>query len=79
MSDANRELIRIVEEQGRRPVGIPVLLFTDATLTATGDGGRDDVVDRAAAAAGYDLDQIALFSTEAYLMQAAAGHLTVEG
>lgn len=26
------EFVRIVEEQGRRPVGIPVLLFTDATL-----------------------------------------------
>lgn len=32
----NLELVRIVEEQGRSPVGIPVLLFTDQTLAATG-------------------------------------------
>lgn len=79
------EFVRIVEEQGRRPVGIPVLLFTDETLAATDDGpapdGGDDrahPVRAAAAAIGIDLDHAQLFSTDAYRVQSVAGHLTVE-
>lgn len=79
------EFVRIVEEQGRRPVGIPVLLFTDATIAATdeaavtgGDSGRGQVVSEAAAAMGLDLAEVELFSTDAYRVQSVAGHLTVE-
>jgi hypothetical protein len=79
------EFVRIVEEQGRRPVGIPVLLFTDATLAATDDdavpGGDDPsghVVSDAAAALALDLADVELFSTDAYRVQSVAGHLAVE-
>ena len=41
----NLELVRIVEEQGRSPVGIPVLLFTDQTLAVAGRAEQDTVVD----------------------------------
>ncbi|GAA3719244.1 hypothetical protein GCM10022204_44260 [Microlunatus aurantiacus] len=88
MAEVNRELLRIVEKQGRQPVGIPVLLFTDATLAPDGpltdgdeplpDGGErtGNVVRRAAADLGFDLDQLELFSTESYLVQTVAGQLT---
>lgn len=99
------EFVRIVEEQGRRPVGIPVLLFTDATLAATDDPiaaeaaitagsaaagdlvrtdppsdvGRDGrLMRRAAEAIGVDIAEVELFTTDAYLLQSVAGHLTVE-
>ncbi len=79
------EFVRIVEEQGRRPVGIPVLLFTDATLAATdetsaadGRKGREHVVGDAAAALDLDLAAVELFSTDAYRVQSVAGHLAVE-
>ena len=76
MPEVNRELIRIVEAQGREPVGIPVLLFTDATLAATDDGEQPNVVQRAAGDLGYDLDEIEMFSMEGYLVQSVAGTLT---
>jgi hypothetical protein len=81
MSNVNLEFVRIVEAQGRTPVGIPVLLFTDQTLAA--DYGNDDanedgsVVQQAAADLGYDLEALELFSTESYLVQTVAGQLTV--
>jgi hypothetical protein len=77
MTQANLDLLSIVEKQGREPVGIPVLLFTDATLAATGDEAPSDVVQRAADDLGYDLDELELFSTESYLVQTVAGQLTV--
>lgn len=77
MADVNRDLVRIVEAQGREPVGIPVLLFTDATLSATGDTEEANVVRQAAADLGYDLEQLELFTTESYLVQTVAGQLTV--
>lgn len=77
MAEVNRELLRIVEEQGRTPVGIPVLLFTDATLAAADDGTEPNIVQRAAADLGYDLTDVELFSTESYLVQTVAGQLTV--
>lgn len=82
MAEVNRELLRIVEKQGREPVGIPVLLFTDATLAADGPldvGAQPSVnaVQQAAADLGFDLDQLELFSTESYLVQTVAGQLTV--
>ena len=77
MAVVNRDLLRIVERQGRTPVGIPVLLFTDATLAATGDGEPGNVVERAAADLGYDLAEVELFSTQGYLVQTVAGQLTV--
>jgi hypothetical protein len=73
----NRELVRIVEEQGRRPVGIPVLLFTDATLAASGSAEETSVVRQAAHGLGYDLQTLEMFSTESYLLQTVAGQLTV--
>ncbi len=77
------EFVRIVEEQGRRPVGIPVLLFTDATLAATaaadGEHPGAGAVREAADAIGVDLDDVSLFTTDAYRVQSAAGHLVVEG
>jgi hypothetical protein len=82
MAEVNRELLRIVEKQGRQPVGIPVLLFTDVTLAA--DGPPDDdaqstvnAVQQAAADLGFDLEQLELFSTESYLVQTVAGQITV--
>jgi hypothetical protein len=77
MAEVNREFVRIVEHQGRTPVGIPVLLFTDKTLDATDDAETANVVHRAATDLGYDLDAVELFSTEAYLVQSVAGQLTV--
>ena len=77
MAQANQDLIRIVEEQGRQPVGIPVLLFTDATLAADGPAGAPNVVQEAAAELGYDLSGLELFSTESYLVQTVAGRRTV--
>jgi hypothetical protein len=89
MSNVNLEFVRIVEAQGRTPVGIPVLLFTDQTLAADDatydatDDGNDDaieegsIVQQAAADLGYDLEAIELFSTESYLVQTVAGQLTV--
>ena len=77
MAVVNRDLLRIVERQGREPVGIPVLLFTDATLAATGDGRPGNVVERAAADLGYDLAEVELFTTEGYLVQTVAGQSTV--
>ena len=73
----NLELVRIVEEQGRSPVGIPVLLFTDQTLAAAGPTEQETVVDQAADDLGYDLATLELFSTESYLVQTVAGQLTV--
>ena len=73
----NPDLVQIVERQGREPVGIPVLLFTDATLSASGDDVSGTVVDQAADDLGYDLDRIELFSTPSYLVQTVAGRLTV--
>jgi hypothetical protein len=75
--EGNAELLRIVEQQGREPVGIPVLLFTDATLAAVDENRSGQVIRRAAADLGFDLDQLELFSTEAYLVQTVAGRLTV--
>jgi hypothetical protein len=82
MAEVNRELLRIVEKQGRQPVGIPVLLFTDVTLAADGppdDGAHSTVnaVQQAAADLGFDLEQLELFSTESYLVQTVAGQITV--
>ena len=77
MAVVNQELLRIVERQGREPAGIPVLLFTDATLAAADDPGETDVVRQAAADLGVDLAETELFSTEAYLVQTVAGQLTV--
>lgn len=77
MPEVNREFVRIVEAQGREPVGIPVLLFTDASLAATDEGSQPNVVERAAADLGFDLGEIEMFSTEAYLVQSVAGSLTV--
>ena len=84
MPEANQEFIRIVEAQGRQPVGIPVLLFTDATLATTPNATPDspdeseqsNVVQRAAAELGFDLTEVDLFSTRTYLLQSAAGRLT---
>ncbi|RKT36057.1 hypothetical protein DEU34_0563 [Microbacterium sp. AG1240] len=79
------DFVRIVEEQGRRPVGVPVLLFTDATLAATdetaaaaGDRHSAHVIREAAAAIGVDLADVELFTTQAYLVQSVAGHLVAE-
>ncbi|WP_167494265.1 MULTISPECIES: hypothetical protein [Actinomycetes] len=80
------EFVRIVEEQGRRPVGIPVLLFTDATLDATDATDATDApgsagagaVRAAADAIGVDLADVELFTTDAYRLQSVAGHLVVE-
>lgn len=77
MTEVNRELLRIVEQQGRLPVGIPVLLFTDATLAAERTEQADNVVAQAAAELGYDLTELELFSTESYLVQTVAGQRTV--
>ena len=44
----NHDLVRIVEAQGRQPVGIPVLLFTDETLAASDGGDARSVVAEAA-------------------------------
>lgn len=77
MTGVNLELLRIVEAQGRSPVGIPVLLFTDQTLAATGPADEQTVVDRAADDLGYDVATLELFSTESYLVQTVAGSLTV--
>jgi hypothetical protein len=74
VAEINHDFVRIVEAQGRQPVGIPVLLFTDATLEATGDG-PPQLVARAAEQLGFDLAEIELFSTEAYLVQSVAGSL----
>lgn len=77
MSEVNLDLLRIVEAQGRTPVGIPVLLFSDATLAADGAVEEASVVRQAADDLGYDLDDLELFSTESYLVQTVAGQLTV--
>jgi hypothetical protein len=71
------DLLRIVDEQGRRPVGVPVLLFTDATLGTDDDAGEGSVVRQAADDLGYDLEALELFSAESYLVQVVAGQLTV--
>jgi hypothetical protein len=80
MAGVNYDLLRIVEKQGRSPVGIPVLLFTDATLLAEEASVESDppsVVRQAAADLGYDLEALELFSTESYLVQTVAGSLVV--
>ena len=73
----NHDLVRIVEAQGRQPVGIPVLLFTDETLAASDGGDARSVVAEAAGKLGFDLRTLDLFSTESYLVQTVAGNLTV--
>lgn len=78
MEESLREIILA---QSSQEVGIPVLLFTSATLTEDpadlpgGEPGPHPVepVAAAAAAVGVDLDALTLFSTEAYLLQVALG------
>lgn len=77
----------IVLAQAREQVGIPVLLFATETLTDPGpstepgtvlDPGAagddcDDPVAAVAARVGVELDDLALFSAESYLLQVALG------
>lgn len=70
------DLRRIVLEQTRAEVGIPVLLFTTATLAEADDPAETDAVDEVAAMAerlGLDPDGVELFSADAYLLQSALG------
>jgi len=75
-------LRELIVAQGMRETGIFVLLFTSATSTVTADAGapvseQPDVVSHTAAELGVDLDSLALFSDEAYLLQAALGETCV--
>lgn len=65
-----------------RDVGVPMLLFTAAALDATTasdhlDHVGPDEVNRAAADTAIDLAGLALFGTDAYLLQRALGEQTL--
>ena len=70
---------RFVWQQGRRGVGVPVLLFTDATLAATGADGSAPAVTAAAERAGLDPGRVELFSPEAYVLQGALAAAVLPG
>lgn len=70
---------RYVWQQGRRGVGVPVLLFTDATLAATGAGETAREVTAAAGRAGLDPARVELFSPEAYVLQGALAAAVLPG
>ncbi len=73
---AAADLRRIVLEQTRAEVGVPVLLFTTATLTEPSTAEVTHPVDEVTETAkrlGLDLDDLPLFSLDAYLLQTALG------
>jgi len=75
-------LRELIVAQGMQETGIFVLLFTGETAAATGDAdnprvSQADVVEGKAAELGVDLDSVALFSDDAYLLQAALGESVV--
>ena len=71
----------IVWAQAREQVGIPVLLFATDTLSepsasldpGTAGDGRAESVAAVAVSVGVELDDLALFSADAYLLQVALG------
>ncbi len=71
----------IIVGQGLLETGIFVLLFTSETLQAPAGPTEDRAVaevDRTAAGLGIDPAQLALFSEDAYLLQAALGEALVD-
>lgn len=70
---------RFVWQQGRQGVGVPVLLFTDATLAATGPADPVPEVTAAAGRAGLDATRVELFSPEAYVLQGALAAAVLPG
>lgn len=76
-------LRELIVAQGMQEKGIFVLLFTSETAAATGEADdprirqQADVVEGKAAELGVDLDSVALFSDDAYLLQAALGESVV--
>ena len=73
----------LIVSQARLQTGIFVLLFTSETVApiVTGaDPGADhevDLVAEQASGLGIDLDELALFSDDAYLLQSTLGAVVV--
>ncbi len=68
------KLKRMILGQALEGTAIPMMLFSSDTL-ADGDDQADhpEVVARAAAGLGIDLDALGLFSFDAYRLQSALG------
>ena len=71
---ASTALTGMILDQSVAGTAIPMVLFSDETLAGGDDrGGQPEVVTRAAAEVGVDLDALALFSFDAYRLQSALG------
>lgn len=71
---ASTHLRRLILSQSVAGTAVPMVLFSDETLAAGGDPANQpaDVAD-AAAGLGVDLDDLELFSLDAYRLQSALG------
>lgn len=71
---SSTKLRRMILGQAVEGTAIPMMLFSSDTLAGGGDpAGRPEVVERAAADLGIDLDALGLFSFDAYRLQSALG------
>ena len=68
-------LKRMILGQAMEATAIPMMLFSGETLAGGGDrtDGQPDAVARAATDLGIDLDNLRLFSFDAYRLQSALG------
>jgi hypothetical protein len=82
LEDEDGVLHRVVLDQTAAQLAIPVLLLTDEVLVPDAAGGEAATPEEAAALQevtrlasdlGVDLDDLALFSADAYLLQCALG------
>ena len=82
LEDEDGVLHRVVLDQTAAQLAIPVLLLTDEVLVPDAAGAEEvsadeatglEEVARLASDLGVDLDELALFSADAYLLQCALG------
>lgn len=82
LEDEDGLLHRVVLDQTAAQLAIPVLLLTDEVLDPDTDGAQAERPDqgadleevaRLASDLGVDLDELTLFSADAYLLQCALG------
>lgn len=67
-------LRRMILSQSVEGTAVPMVLFSDGTVPGgDAEGGHPEVVTRAAAGLGIDLDGLETFSFDAYRLQSALG------